>query len=470
MGPILRTWDLRELSLIPPRNGTCTDVDALLAESEWWVSCVLCTSNLPTTWWLPDVRDVYRIERPLELLEIVDGHEVRQHFTSRCRPKREESVDVAVVTPTYPPHMPFIAQLARSLLLAHNVTRAPWDFIPVFSSSEDAAVMLPQLRSAAGEVSALSVRPLVFTPLLLKEKQMRFAYQACKKMWAWQHLAHRFLFVIDSDFVLYRPVDLLAVAQAESRRVYYAHFERFHVISFHKKVVEYCADLLKVRRLSYIPIEHPWLIERTQRRAFDATMTAFHGDYISKFLKGARRPVYEIVLYRLWQLRFTMTAESKGKTKPSRSAHTLLRARFPWLVRPEQQFGKLESVDVSALMTRHSYGHLYEKKLSAQERAEIRYPAVASYVDVDEGVDDPLPWLIIHADRSYKKGFVQNFGERMRRVGLRLEPVLAHIRTQKALGRAELARGGADARGARSATAGWNRTTAAGSGGQRHLE
>jgi hypothetical protein len=58
--------------------------------------------------------------------------------------------------------------------------------------------MLPQLHGATrDEVSALSVQPPVFTPLLLKEKQMRFAYQACKKMWAWQHLTHSFLFVID---------------------------------------------------------------------------------------------------------------------------------------------------------------------------------------------------------------------------------------------------------------------------------
>jgi hypothetical protein len=45
------------------------------------------------------------------------------------------------------------------------------------------------------------------------------------------------------------------------------------MLQLRKKVVEYGVDLLKVRRLSYIPLEHPWIIERTQRRAFDAMMT-----------------------------------------------------------------------------------------------------------------------------------------------------------------------------------------------------
>jgi hypothetical protein len=42
-----------------------------------------------------------------------------------------------------------------------------------------------------------------------------------------------------------------------------------------------------------------------------------HGDYITKFLKGACRPMYEIMLYRLWQLRCALTAESKAGEEQS---------------------------------------------------------------------------------------------------------------------------------------------------------
>jgi hypothetical protein len=85
-------------------------------------------------------------------------------------------------------------------------------------------------------------------------------------------------------------------------------------------------------------------------------------------------------------------------------------------------------------------------------------------------MDDSLPWLIIHADRSYRKGFAQHFGERMRRVWLRLEPILAHIRAQRALEHVESAGGKVNVHDVRRATAGWNRTIAARSAARSELE
>mmetsp|Transcript_40555 Transcript_40555/g.100181 ORF Transcript_40555/g.100181 Transcript_40555/m.100181 type:complete len:236 (-) Transcript_40555:694-1401(-) len=207
-------------------------------------------------------------------------------------------------------------------------------------------------------------------------------------MWAWVRLPHEYVLVLDSDFALLRPVDLAAVVAEHGRALYIATRRRHRrrrrsLIELDKLAVATAAQLLGVPPIRVPLLDMPWVFERGQRLEMHARLRARHGDYIGALLDpkahggGSAWPVFEIIIFRTWQIR----CYASWRTDSALPADAL-RKRL-----------------IDELIDRHRVVFLFDAPLTREERARLRYPAVAAYVDPVDNEGEELAWLLIHTDR-----------------------------------------------------------------------
>ena len=154
---------------------------------------------------IADPADVWSVQRPIHELGIPG-------LRFRCRVGWRVPARIAVIVPTHAADTPLYAALAHSALQIGLGTKEPWDFVTIFSSLRDLAVMMPLARVSELEARFVPQRALVFDRPGVRraDPSAKYVYQTCKKMWAWSHLHHDFMLIMDSDFRVLRPVDLAA--------------------------------------------------------------------------------------------------------------------------------------------------------------------------------------------------------------------------------------------------------------------
>jgi len=194
--------------------------------------------------------------------------QIYPHWTtaleSRRKPRSKfmnhSKAHYALLVPTYSKHSKVFCALLDSVV--RNVAADPLQLVGVFSSYDDRRKILTDCNACNQPVTAgakLELRSLIFRPpprvITRRPDYFKFNFQATKKLWALAQMRAALVLVLDSDFLVTRPIHLKTMIDRYSGVLYETSTS---LEAFDDRVVATTNELLGVRSDRFL-MEPPWI-------------------------------------------------------------------------------------------------------------------------------------------------------------------------------------------------------------------
>jgi len=225
--------------------------------------------------------DVDKPEPPLRYVQWTTDRERRRASSSSAGGANYSSH--ALLVPTFAKHGRHFCVLLDSVLRNVRSRDGPLLLFGVFSSHDDRTSILGTCRVCGDwPSSSLDLRSFIFRPpraYLNREREefvtkTKFNFQAAKKLWSLAQLRAERVLVLDSDFVVTRPIELEAMLQRYGSVLYETSTS---LQGFDERVVAATNELLGISSDRFL-MEPPWIFEprRVRQLSSPRPSVTFH--------------------------------------------------------------------------------------------------------------------------------------------------------------------------------------------------